>query len=131
MQPLQHQEQAEEIFLLVREAQALSRKLALDSIQLSHQEALFCMGVQVTGYEEATRGWPDRVTTYYLMLKSEGQGASAEKLNEAVECLRVEAGEAWLDMNSILFCHTLEYQEKMTEFVTESGRAIEALHDCI
>ena len=65
------------------------------------------------------------------MLKSEGQGASTEEIDEAIDCLRVEAGKAWLEMNSILYCHALEYQEKMTEFVTESGRAIEASHDHI
>ena len=112
-------EQAEKIFLLAHEAQALGRRLTLDSIQLSHQEALFRMGVQATGYEKATHGRPDRVTAYYSMLKSEGQGASAEKLNEAINRLRVEAGKAWLDTNSILFRHALEYQEKMTKFVTE------------
>ena len=124
-------EQAEEIFHLAHEAQALGRKLALNSIQLSHQEALFHMGVQATRYEKATHGWPDCVTAYYLMLKSEGQGASAEKLNEAINRLRVEAGKAWWDTNSILFCHALEYQEMMTEFITESSGAIGALHDHI
>ena len=40
-------------------------------------------------------------------------------------------GKAWLDTNSIHFCHTLEYQNKMSNFLTESGKAIEMLHDCI
>ena len=65
------------------------------------------------------------------MIKSEGEGASAEKLNEAIDCLWEEAGKAWLDMNSLLFCHALEYQNKMSEFLTESNEAIEALHDRI
>ena len=42
-----------------------------------------------------------------------------------------EAGNAWLDANSIIFHHTLEYQNKMTEFLMESAVAIEVLHDCI
>ena len=37
----------------------------------------------------------------------------------------------WLDTNSILFCHTLEYQNKLSDFLTESKGAIETLHDCI
>ena len=77
------------------------------------------MGVQATGYKKATSGHPDRVTTYYLMIKSEGEGTLVEKLNEAIEHLREEAGEAWLDMNSILFCHALEYQNKMSNFLRE------------
>ena len=34
-------------------------------------------------------------------------------------------------MNLILFCHTLEYQNKMSNFLTESSKAIEVLHDHI
>ena len=55
----------------------------------------------------------------------------AEKLNEAFDCLCKEAGKAWLDTNSILFRHALEYQNKLSDFLTESEEAIEALHDCI
>ena len=102
-----------------------------DFIQLSHKEALFHMGVQATGYEKATSGCPDRVTAYYSMIKSEGEGTSVEKLDEAIDHLREEAGKAWLDMNSILFHHALEYQNKMSDFLTESNEAIEALHDHI
>ena len=89
------------------------------------------MGVQATGYEKATSGCPDHVTAYYMMIKSEGEGTSAEKLDEAIDHLWEEAGEAWLDTNSILFHHALEYQNKMSDFLTESNEAIEALHDCI
>ena len=108
-------EQAEAIFLLAHEVQALGRKLAHNFIQLSLQEALFHMGVQATGYEKATHGWPDHVTVYYSMLKSKGQGVSAEELDEAIDHLRIEAGKAWLETNSILYHHTLEYQEKITD----------------
>ena len=88
-------------------------------------------GVQATGYEKAANGHPDSVTTYYLMIKSEGEGASAKKIDEAIDCLWEEAGEAWLDTNMILFHHTLEYQNKMSDFLTESSEAIETLHDHI
>ena len=37
----------------------------------------------------------------------------------------------WLDTNSILFHHALEYQNKLSDFLTESKDAIEALHDHI
>ena len=89
------------------------------------------MGVQATGYKKATSGCSICVTAYYLMIKSEGEGTSAKKLDEAIDCLWEEAGKAWLDTNSILFCHALEYQNKMSYFLTESDEAIEALHDHI
>ena len=45
--------QYEEIFLLSCEVQTLHGKLALDFIQLSHQEARFHMGAQATSHEKA------------------------------------------------------------------------------
>ena len=88
-------------------------KLALDFIQLSHQEALFCMGAQATGHEKATRGGPDH---------------STDKRDEATWC----SGEVgWLDTNSLLFCHALEYQTSMIQLITRSREAIQALHERI
>ena len=124
-------EQAEEIFLLTCKAQKLGRKLVCNFIHLSNKEALFHMGIQATGYEKVTSGCPDHVTTYYMMIWSEGEDTEAEKLDEAIDCLCKEAGEAWLDINSILFCHTLEYQNKLSNFLKDSKDAIEVLHDCI
>ena len=78
-------DQAEEIFLLACEAQALARRLTHDFIQLSHQEALFCVGVQATRYEKATHGRPDHVTACITQCSNpEGQGVSAEELDEAI-----------------------------------------------
>ena len=87
------------------------------------------MGVQATRYEKATRGHPDRPTAYYLLIKSEGEGTSEDKLDEAIECLREAGGVAWLDTNSLLFSHALEYQNKMIEFIMNSREAIQALHE--
>ena len=68
--------QSEEIFLLSRKVQTLHGKLALDFIQLSHQEALFRMGSQATGHEKATQGHP-----YHSMDKcDEPPGAQAKGL---------------------------------------------------
>ena len=117
--------QTEEIFLLTREVQALHGKLSLDFIQLSHQEALFRMGVQATGYEKATQGQPDRTKAYYSLIKSEGEGTSEDKLDKAIEHLREAGGAAWLDTNSLLFSHTLDYQNKMIELITNSQEAIQ------
>ena len=68
--------QTEEIFLLTHEVEALCGRLSLDFIQLSHQEALFRMGVQAAGYEKATWGHPDHTMAYYSLIKSEGEGMS-------------------------------------------------------
>ena len=111
--------------------QTLRGRLALDFIQLSHQEALFHMGVQAAGYKKATRGHPDCSTAYYSLIKSEGEGTSKDKWDEAIECLREAGGVAWLDTNSLLFRHALEYQNNMIELITRSQEAIQALHEHI
>ena len=123
--------QTEEIFLFSHEVQTLHGRLALDFIQLSHQEALFRMGVQAAGYEKATQGHPDCTVAYSSLIKSEGEGTSKAKCDEAIEHLREEGGVAWLNTNSLLFCHTLEYQNNMIELITRSREAIQALHECI
>ena len=51
-------EQYEEIFLLSRDVQTLCGKLALEFIQLSHEEALFRMGAQATSHEKGIREHP-------------------------------------------------------------------------
>ena len=124
-------EQAEDIFSLTHEAQKLGKKLTHNFIHLSNKEALFHMGVQATGYEKVVSGYPDCVTAYYMMIQLEGEGKEAEKLDEAIDHLCKEAGEACLYTNSILFHHTLECQNKLSDFLTEHEDAIEALHDCI
>ena len=106
-------EQYEEIFLLSHEVQTLHGKLALDFIELSHQEARFRMGAQATSHEKAIREHPDR---------------STGKRDEATQC----SGEVtWLETNSLLFCHTIEYQNNMIQLITRSQEAIQALHERI
>ena len=105
--------QSEEIFLLSREVQALCGKLVLDFIELSHQEAQFCMGAQATSHEKAIQEHPD---------------CSTGKCSKATQC----SGEVtWLQTNSLLFCHTVEYQNNMTQLVTRSQEAIQVLHEHI
>ena len=71
------------------------------------------MGAQATGHEKATREHPDH---------------STDKGDEATRC---SDEVAWLDTNSLLFHHTLEYQNNMIELITRSQEAIQALHERI
>ena len=87
------------------------------------------MGAQATGYMKVASGCPDCVMAYYTIVRSEEE--KVENLDEAVDCLCKQAGEAWLDMNSILFCHALKYETKLNKFLTENKNTIEVLHDCI
>ena len=105
--------QAEEIFLLSHEVQTLHGKLALDFIELSHSEANFRMGAQATSHENTVEEHPDH---------------SSGKRGEATQ----RSGEAtWLHINSLLFCHTLDYQRYMVQLINHSQEAIQALHERI
>ena len=105
--------QSEEIFLLSREVQTLCEKLALDFIGLSHQEAQFRMGALATSREKGMREW---------------QGSSTDKRGEDAQC----SGEITQSQtNSVLFCHTLDYQDNMIQLITRSQEAIRGLHDRI
>ena len=123
--------QTEEIIFLTHEVQTLCRRLALDLIELSNQEALFQMGAQAARYEKATQGCPDHAAAYNSLIKSNGEGTSKEKWDEAIEHLRAEGGVAWLETNSLLFHHALEYQSRMIELIMRSQESIQALHDHI
>ena len=62
-------------------------RLALDFIELSHQEALFQMGIQAARYEKATRGCPDCAAAYNSLIKSDGEECpkkNATKLSSAL-----------------------------------------------
>ena len=72
---------------MTRKAHTLGRKLTHDFINLSHKEALFCMGAQATGYKKASSGCPNCVTAYYMMIQSEEEGMSAMKVNEVIDHL--------------------------------------------
>ena len=106
-------EQYEEVFPLSHKVQTLCGKLALDFIELSHQEAQFCMGAQVTSHEKAIQEHPD---------------CSTGKCDEATQC---SEEVTWLETNSLLFHHTIEYQGNMIQLVTRSQEAIQALHEHI
>ena len=59
------------------------------------------------------------------------KGEKVKDLNETVVYLCRKAGEVWLETNSMLFWHVLEYEAKLNEFVTESEIAIQAQLDHI
>ena len=71
------------------------------------------MGAQATSHEKAIRECPDHST---------GKCSGATQRSGEV---------TWLETNSLLFHHTLEYQNNMTQLVTRSQEAIQALHERI
>ena len=71
------------------------------------------MGAQDTSHEKNIQEHPD---------------CSTGKHDEATH----HSGEVtWLQTNSLLFYHTIEYQNNMIQLITRSQEAIQALHECI
>ena len=59
------------------------------------------------------------------------ESVQATPRTSATMATRHSGEVAWLDTNSILFHHALEYQNNMIELITRSQGAIQALHECI
>ena len=71
------------------------------------------MGALATSHKKAIQEHPDH---------------STDKCGEATQ----RSGEVtWLQTNSLLFRHTVEYQNNMTQLVTRSQKAIQVLHERI
>ena len=122
-------EQSKKIFLLVCEEKKLEMEIVQNFISLSSEETLFCMGAQATGYEKIASGHPDYITVYDTILHSEEE--KVKEFDEAIDPLCKRAGESWLETNSMLFQHALEYEAKLNEFIAESENAIQAQVDHI
>ena len=110
-------EQIKEIYDLVQEGQRLGSKIAKDFTNLSCQEALFHIVAQSTGYEKVASRHPDHYTAYYAIMYSEGDNDNEHE--ELIEDLHKKVCQAWLDTNSTLFWHVLEFETKFVEFLTE------------
>ena len=71
------------------------------------------MGALATSHEKGMREWP---------------GGSLDKCGEDTQC----SGEITQSQtNSVLFHHTLDYQDKMIQLITRSQETIRGLHDHI
>ena len=106
------------IYNLAQEGQRLGSKIAKDFANLSCQEALFCIAAQSTSYEKVASGHPDCYTVYYAIMHTEGENNTEHE--EAIEYLCKKEGQAWLDTDSTLFWHILEFEAKLAEFLTEA-----------
>ena len=86
------------------------------------------MAAQSTGYEKVASGHPNHLTAYYAIMCSEGEQV---KDLEVVDHLCKKAGNVWLETNSTLFQHVLEYEAKLNEFIAESENTIQMQQDHI
>ena len=108
-----------QIFSLACKGRHLKECITWEFVRLSSQEVLFCTQVQSTGHKSLASRHPDRFTTYYEILQS-GQQPSEAK-DKAMEEILDQASKAWLETNTALFKHVLDYEAKLEKFLNKTG----------
>ena len=117
-----------QIFSLACEGRHLKERVVREFIRLSSQEVLFHTQAQSTSHESLASGHPDRFATYYKILQSEQQ--SSEAKDKAMEEILNKVSEAWLQINTSLFKHILDYEAKLDAFLDKTGGWIRVQEEC-
>ena len=113
--------QANSIFKLAAECQALSIKLAKQFQVLSGLEAMHPNSIQGTVHETLTLGHSAWEATYSAIL----QDRVSEAEHEATTCcLCSEADTAWREMHEVVYNHQLQYNQQLTTFLTDTEMAL-------
>ena len=121
-------DQANSIFGLASECQALGVKLAKDFQVLSGLEAIHRNSVQGTAHEMLTLGRSAREAAYTAILRDD----ITEAEREATTChLRSEADAAWKKMHEVMYNHQLEYDRWLSDFLKEAETMLANMRDQI
>ena len=109
-------DQANNIFGLVSECQALGVRLAKDFQVLSGVEAIHRNPVQGTVHEMLILGHSAREATYVAILRDDIMEAE----HEAMTCrLHSEADATWKKMHEVMYNHQLGYERWLADFLKE------------
>ena len=121
-------DQANSIFSLASECQALGVKLAKDFQVLSGLEAIHRNSIQGTAHEMLTLGHSAQEATYAAILWDDIIEAECE----AMTCrLRSEADATWKKMHEVMYNHQLEYDQRLTDFLKEAETMLTNMRDQI
>ena len=99
-------DQANNIFSLASECQALGLRLAKEFQVLSGLEATHHNSIQVTAHETLTLGCSAWEAAYSAILWDDIMEAECEA---TTHCLCSEADAAWKEMHKVMYNHQLEY----------------------
>ena len=110
-------DQANSIFKLVAECQALGVKLAKEFQVLSGLEAMHCNSIQGMTHETLILGHSAWEAAYSAILRD---GVS-EAEHEAMTChLCSEADTMWKEMHEVMYNHQLQYDRQLSTFLTDT-----------
>ena len=76
------------------------------------------MAAQATAYENMMEGWPKWATAYNVLMSGD-EGMSTHKHERAMHKLCGKGEKAWLDTNSVIFDHQLEFYTKLIGFLCD------------
>ena len=109
-------DQANNIFGLASECQALGVRLAKDFQVLSGLEAIHCNSIQGMAHETLTLGHSIQEATYMAILQDNIMEAEHEA---TTRCFSSEADAAWKKMHEVMYNHQLEYDRQLANFLKE------------
>ena len=121
-------DQANSIFGLVSECQALGIRLAKDFQVLSGLEAIHGNSVQGMVHETLTLGHSAQEAAYTAILQDNITEAECEAMTH---CLHSEADAAWKKMHEVMYNHQLEYDWQLTDFLKEAKTTLANMRDQI
>ena len=119
-------DQANSLFKLATECQALSVKLAKQFQVLLGIEAMHCNSIQGTAHETLTLRCSAREAAYSAILWDR----VPEDEHEAMTChLCLEADAARKEMHEVMYNHQLQYDRQLATFLTEAEMALNDMRD--
>ena len=114
-------DQANSLFKLAAECQALGIKLAKQFQVLSGLEAMHCNSIQGTAHKTLTLGHSAWEATYSAIVWDRVSKAECE----ATTChLHSEADAAWKEMHEVMYNHQLQYDQQLATFLTDAETAL-------
>ena len=114
-------DQANSLFKLATECQALSVKLAKQFQVLSGLKAMHCNSIQGTAHETLTLGCSAQEATYSVILRDR----FSEDKHETTTCRpHSEADATWKEMHEVMYNHQLQYDQRLATFLVEAKTAL-------
>ena len=110
-------DQANSVFKLAAECQALSVKLAKEFQVLSGLEAMHHNSIQGMAHETLTLGHSAQEATYSAILQDR---VSEAECKTTTHHLHSEAEAAWKEMHEVMYNHQLQYDRQLSTFLTDT-----------
>ena len=119
-------DQANRIFKLVAECQALSVKLAKEFQVLSGLEAMHHNSIQGTAHETLTLGRLAQEAAYLAILRDKVSEAERKAMTRR---LCSEADAMWKEMHEVMYNHQLHYDRRLSTFLTDMEMTLNNMRD--